>query len=266
MVETGQAKEKNVIRDTDDGARRLAKEILRSARYGAIAALEAETGWPLASRVAVAADMDGTPVILISSLSSHTAALDENPCCSLLLGEPGKGDPLAHPRMTVFCRAQKMDRLDDDLTRVRRRYLEKHPKAALYADFGDFAFYRLAVERANLNGGFGKAYTLMSSDLILNCADWQALADWEAGAVGHMNEDHLDAVKLYAEVLLKQPEGKWRLTSIDPEGFDLLCGDSTARFWFEQPLASPDHLRSALVDLAIRARAVSSDNHLSDET
>jgi len=32
-------------------------------------------------------------------------------------------------------------------------------------DFADFRFYRLAVERALLNGGFGKAYVLTGEDL-----------------------------------------------------------------------------------------------------
>ena len=44
--------------------------------------------------------------------------------------------------------------------RAERRYLNRHPKARLYAGFADFAFFRLAVERASLNGGFGKAYHL----------------------------------------------------------------------------------------------------------
>ena len=64
-----------------------------------------ETGAPLASRVGVATDIDGAPLILVSMLSAHTPAILADPRCSLLVGEPGKGDPLAHPRLTLICRA-----------------------------------------------------------------------------------------------------------------------------------------------------------------
>lgn len=132
---------KSVIRPTDDQARQLAKGLVRAARFGALAAIEAGSGDPLASRVAVATDLDGTPVILTSTLSGHTAAIKETPACSLLVGEPGKGDPLAHPRVSLFCEARQIERGSKDHTRVRRRYLARHPKAELYVDFGDFAFF-----------------------------------------------------------------------------------------------------------------------------
>ena len=139
--------------------------LLRSARYGALAVLDPQSGAPLASRVAVATDLDGTPLILVSSLSEHTGGLLADPRCSLLLGEPGKGDPLAHPRISLRCLAEQLQRGTPVQTRVERRYLNRHPKARLYAGFGDFAFFRLKVERASLNGGFGKAYHLARADL-----------------------------------------------------------------------------------------------------
>ncbi|MEJ8474661.1 HugZ family protein [Roseibium algae] len=254
-VETGGEKKKDVLRETDDEARRLAKGLMRTARFGAIAVLEPETGHPLASRVAAVTDMDGTPCILISTLSGHTSALLADPRCSLLLGEPGKGDPLAHARVTLFCRAERLERGSISHERVRRRYLARHPKAALYVDFGDFAFFRLAVERASLNGGFGKAYALKPNDLILVPESWSDLAGSEEGAVGHMNEDHSDAIKLYAQVLLNQPEGNWILATLDPEGMDLQAGDRAARLWFDTPLTSMATLRPVLVELAKKARA-----------
>ncbi|TIO67997.1 MAG: HugZ family protein, partial [Mesorhizobium sp.] len=42
---------KDVIRETDTEAVRLAKTLVRSARFGALAAIEPGTGAPLASRV-----------------------------------------------------------------------------------------------------------------------------------------------------------------------------------------------------------------------
>ncbi len=85
--------ETNPIRPTTPEAIQLAKTLLRTSRYGAIAVFDAATGRPLASRVSVATDMDGTPLILVSGLAAHTPGLLANPACSLLLGEVGKETP-----------------------------------------------------------------------------------------------------------------------------------------------------------------------------
>ncbi|MCV0427382.1 MAG: DUF2470 domain-containing protein [Roseibium sp.] len=250
----GPQEQKSVIRPTDDQARRLAKDLMRSARFGALAAIEPGTGHPLASRVALATDLDGTPVILTSTLSGHTKAITETSSCSLLVGEPGKGDPLAHPRVTLFCTAVPLERGSPAHLRMRRRYLARHPKAELYIDFGDFCFFRLELSRASLNGGFGKAFELEQTDLLTPVDGVERWADMEAGAVAHMNDDHKDAIKLYAEVLCKAERANWRLACLDPEGLDLVAGDRIERLWFVDVLDKPEDVRSTLVALAMQAR------------
>src|SRR3546814_18469480 len=61
-------------------------------------------------------------------------------------------------------------------------------------DFPDFSFWRLRVERASLNGGFGRAYAMTPADLLTDMQGLEALLDSEAGAVAHMNADHAEAV------------------------------------------------------------------------
>jgi hypothetical protein len=119
----------------------------------------------MASRTAFACDEDGAPVVLVSRLAAHTAALEADPRCSLLVGEPGAGDPLAHPRVTLVGRARRLERDSAEGARARERYLAAHPKAALYADFADFSFWRIEAARASLNGGFGRAWSLVADDL-----------------------------------------------------------------------------------------------------
>ena len=243
--------EKNVLREVDDDARRLAGNLLRCERHAALGALEPESGVPLVSRVAVATCVDASPIFLISQLSSHFGALEADPRCSLLLGTPGKGDPLAHARMTLIGRAVKTS--GDERLTLRTRFLARHPKSALYADFGDFAFWRVEMERASLNGGFGKAFELGVDDLLTKVdQDFLAL---EPGAVAHMNEDHADAVRLYATKLLGEPEGDWQLTGLDSTGLDLALGDRIARLWFDKPLKSAEEVRPRLVALTKQARA-----------
>jgi hypothetical protein len=70
-----------------------------------------------------------------------------------------------------------------------------------------------------------------------------------------MNDDHADAVELYATVLLGQPGGGWKLTGIDPEGCDLRLGERTARLDFDRPVADAEAARMELVSLVRKARA-----------
>ena len=78
-----------------------AKTMLRSADHGALATLVPEDHWPRASRVGIACFADGTPMIIASSLASHFRALAADSRCGLLVGAVGKGDPLAHPRLSL---------------------------------------------------------------------------------------------------------------------------------------------------------------------
>ncbi len=151
----------------DDTARALVWRLLGQTGVATLAVLEAGSGHPLASRTSYACDDDGAPLILTSRLAAHTAALEHDARCSLLVGEPGAGDPLAHPRITLIGRALRLSRDSADGQRARARYLAALPKAALYADFPDFAFWRLEIERAHLNGGFGRAW-------VFTPDDWQA--------------------------------------------------------------------------------------------
>ena len=160
------AEKKSVLREVDAEAIELARTLLRTARHGSLAVLNARTGAPGVSRVGVSTDLDGTPIILTSRLAPHTAAILEDPRCALLLGEPGKGDPLAHPRISIDCLAREVERESPDHARLRTRYLSQQPKAKLYADLGDFRFFRLEPVSASLNGGFGKAYALTPEHLL----------------------------------------------------------------------------------------------------
>lgn len=246
---------KDPLLPVDAQARRLARDLLRRARHGALATLDPQGGGPLATRTGLAPDIDGAPVFLTSTLSAHTQALLADPRCSLLLGEPGKGDPLAHPRLTVIGRAERIAAEAPLRARLKRRYLARHPKAELYVDFGDFSFWRLQVERASLNGGFGRAYAMTAADVLTDLSGLAEMIESEAGAVAHMNEDHADAVELYARAFCEAEAGPWRLAGIDPEGLELVLGDRVERLWFDPPLAAPEELRPRLIQLAKAARA-----------
>jgi putative heme iron utilization protein len=253
MPETPEKPKQDPIRPMDETARGLARGLLRSARHAALATLSGD-GHPFASLTSLATDADGTPLILISTLSGHTANLLADPRASLLIAPGGKGDPLAHPRISLRVRARRIEREGEDGARIRRRFLARQPKAALYVDFPDFSFFALTVEGASLNGGFGRAYEPAPADILSDAAAARALAAAEEGAVAHMNADHADAVRLYATVLLGAPDGAWRITGLDPDGLDLALGDVVLRLPFDAPVDGPGPLRATLVALAAKAR------------
>ncbi len=148
------------IRPTNDEARTLARRLIDDATFAALAVIS--HGAPMVTRIAIGTDFDGTPLALVSDLSTHTKALRSSPAASILLGEPEKrGDPLTHPRLTVQARADFVEKSDARID----RYLAHQPKAKLYIGFGDFHFVRFTPSQAQLIGGFGQAFHLTPQDL-----------------------------------------------------------------------------------------------------
>jgi putative heme iron utilization protein len=231
----------------------LSRTLLRSIRSGALATLDPD-GTPFASLVTIATYTDGTPLMLLSRLSAHTRNLLADPRCSLLFSQGGKGDALAHPRLTVVGHAtQSTD------ARARDRFLARHPKAKLYADFPDFGFFALDPSAGHLNGGFAKAATLTRDQLLLDLAGADAVVAGERGAVEHMNADHADALALYAAGSGAEAGLPWRLTGLDPEGMDLMAGDRTARALYPERVTDMGTLRKSLVAMAAQARATGTE-------
>jgi putative heme iron utilization protein len=156
----------NAPRPADFAPVDLARELLSGTGTATLATLDRNTGHPFASLVNVAADTDGAPVILISRLATHTANLEIDGRASLLLADIGKGDALAHPRLTVLGSFVRVPPDSADAPRLLQRFLDRHPKARLYAGFADFAFWKLQVVSAHLNGGFARAADLTAAQLL----------------------------------------------------------------------------------------------------
>ncbi|WP_343033883.1 HugZ family protein [Aurantimonas aggregata] len=239
----------SLLQPVADTVRALGRRLLREARHGALAVI-GPTGHPAASRVLVATDACGNPMILISDLSAHAAALAADLRCSLLVGDVGKGDPLAHPRLSLSATATPINAAAPERPAMRERFLSRHPKAALYADFADFRFVRLEPVDAALNGGFGRAYALEPTDLI----DEPVAGLEEAGirARDHMNADHGDAVDQIAR-RHGEPHDGWRIVTVDRSGFEIGRGDRLRHVAFALDPAGPGGFRRAFVALLAEA-------------
>ena len=229
----------------DSGAN--GRRLLRALPSATLATSLAEGGWPYASLVLVACRHDASPLLLISKLAVHTKNIAADSRVSLLLdGTEGLDDRLSGARVTILGDARPSDAPDD-----RERFLARHPGAAMYADFEDFGLIHVELARAHLVAGFGKIEWIEPADLLL-AGDHTALREREADIVAHMNNDHADAVALYATRLLGRQDGAWRMTGCDPEGCDLALNGASARLDFDRPIASADEARAQLVALVAR--------------
>jgi hypothetical protein len=226
----------SVIRPTDDDARRLARRLARAARFGSIAVLEPETGHPFSSRVLLGTDADGVPVMLASTLATHTRAVLADPRCALLVGEPGKGDPLAWPRLTILADAQRVESDTESHSRIRGRFLRRHPKASLYVDFPDFSFFRLVPKSASLNGGFGKAYNIFSSELIIQSPVIFDIASQELQLLAEVNALHEGVADLLVKCFFNEKTENWTIIGMDASGLDLARKEQLLRLELEQPV------------------------------
>jgi heme iron utilization protein len=226
-----------------------AKKLLREARSGALATLMAGTGDPYCSLVNVATAADGAPLLLISRLAIHTKNILADPRVSLMLDERKAGDPLQGGRVMLMGTAAVSGDKDE-----RRRYLDRQPEAEMFADFGDFAFYRLALAGAHLVAGFGRIVDLGPAEILTSVDDAAELTAAEPDVLAHMNADHADTCRLYATRLLGAPDGAWRCVGCDPEGLELQLERTALRLPFPQRVRAPGPLRAVLKQLAEKAR------------
>jgi putative heme iron utilization protein len=219
------------------------KRLMRLARTGALATLEAGGGAPLTTLIGVASDFGGAPLFLMSTLSRHTRNLAQDPRASVLLtGAHERGDPLNHPRVTLSGRIEQTT-----APRAKVRYLQRNPKAGLYAGFADFALYQLRIDDVHFNGGFGRAAPLTAADVLIPRDGEAALAEAEERLLVEANAlggAHL--ARLAGHNALRPA---WRAIGLDAEGLDLAAGGRAARAQFAASAHDPGAWRAHLKEL-----------------
>lgn len=229
-----------------------ARRLIRGAASATLAT--SGEGMPFASLVTPASAPDLSPLMLLSSLSEHTRHLRAEPRVSLLfVGQAETANPQTAPRVTVTGLAEQVP--EAEVPALKARWLARHPYAALYADFGDFALWRVKPGGALLVGGFARATRLRLSDLLPDPAAVAALAEAEPEILDHVNADHADAVSAIATGLLGGGPGAWRLAGVDTDGCDLALEESVLRLSWPAPVADPDGVRAGLIRAAREARS-----------
>lgn len=225
--------------------------LLRSGRSGALStALATYEGWPYGSFVTYGTDQAGAPLFLFSDLSDHARNLmDDNRASLLVERTSARTNPQTGPRVTLVGKIKKTKN-----TAHGERFFARHPRARMYAGFGDFHFYRMTVERAHYVGGFAKAVWFRGRELGESSEAANQFAAAELDVITHMNTDHGDAINLIAHHLMGRKGAGWQMAGIDTDGLDLTNAGRFARFTFEKPLTDTDQIRKELVLLTKKAR------------
>lgn len=220
-----------------------ARKLLRAARAGTLAS--SMQGQPFASLVTPATAPDFSALLLLSDLSEHTRHLRADPRCSLLVcGAAERVNPQTAPRVTVTGLAEPVAD-----AALKARYLAVHPYAALYAEFGDFALWRIRPVNGLYVGGFARAARLRAADLTPDPAAVATIAAAEADIIAHCNADHPDAMAAIARA-----PGEWRMVGVDVDGCDLALGERVVRVAWSAPVGDAGDARRELIRLAREAR------------
>jgi putative heme iron utilization protein len=171
-----------------------------------------------------------------------------------MLDERAEGDPLEGSRIMVGGTAEEAD--GELRANLRRRYLNAHPSAESFADFQDFAFFRIRPTNVHLVAGFGRIVDLKPEKILTSLEGADAVLEAEQLAIDHMNADHRDSMNLYATRLLGAKAADWRCTGLDPDGLDMSADKHDAlRLDFPRRVVTPEELRGVLKELAEKARA-----------
>ncbi len=232
------------------------RRIIRASRHAYLASrfepgsgdpdVEFEATVPFSSLVAVGFDVDGTPLMLLSKLALHRRNIEQTPAASLLFdGTLGMADRLAGPRVTVVGRVEQFDS-----KRAKERFVAQNPAAEIYADFADFALFRLSVASAHFVAGFGAIRWIPAEHLLMPTD--------EALAIAESVPPLLEAARSRFGPALLQHLGlgaaaEPRIAAIDGTGIDVTYLDGEApvsRYLpFEAPATNGEALEKAIESL-----------------
>jgi putative heme iron utilization protein len=226
-----------------------ARQLLRAARAGSLAT--SQDGQPFASLVTHACTPALDILLLLSSLSEHTRHLRHEARCALMVqGAPTGPNPQTTPRVTVTGLAE---RIED--AALKARWLAVHPYAAFYADFTDFALYRIVPQAGLLVGGFGRAARLRRDDLRPPEPAVAAFLAADVELRSQCNEQLSGALDRLAASTGGTGCG-WRMVAVDMDGCDLAPAAADApdptvrRVAWRRPLVGADLVRAEIEALA----------------
>jgi putative heme iron utilization protein len=226
---------------------RAARQLMRSHRSGVLSSHSLKhPGFPYGSALPHATDHAGRPIVLISHLAEHTHNVEADARVSYIVCGRGAGLQ-AEPRATLLGHIRP-----DDAVQTAQRYLRLYPDHEQYLQIGGFRFFVVEPVQVRYIQGFGGLHWLAGESYLAQ----ENLADAEDSILEHMNADHANALRDYCRHAHGADVLDVAMAGIDCDGFDLRADGALLRIPFDAPVSNAGQVRSALVALANRARAV----------
>lgn len=229
-----------------------ARSVLVAHYFGVLSTVSKKfPGYPFGSVVPYCLDLQGRPLILISRLAQHTVNIQEDNRISLVILDRTQGNVQTDARLTLMADAHKV--AEDQIAACAERYYHHFPAAKGYHTELDFEFYYLTINTMRYIPGFGQARWLSPGDVIVPSP---FTPTEEARIVGHMNDDHKDALLHYyrrAPISDKNDDttvDQVAMAGIDSEGLALRVNEDIYRIAFDRTISTPMEARQILVEMA----------------
>lgn len=209
---------------------RVARDLVRTTRVAALATLD-PSGYPYCTVTNLAVEPDGTPVVFMAWLAIHARNIEADPRVSITMADHAT-DVMTTPRLTLTGRAERVT--GAEIEPLKARYADRFPKSKLYLALPDALLYRIRTEGVQLNGGPAQnANSVRPEDLLTDLAPAAALMAEAPSLLVELNAQGLpERIARAAGARVEAGAGRWKVTSLDPEGVDLSTADALARLWF----------------------------------
>jgi hypothetical protein len=194
--------------------------------------------------VLMAADLDGSMLLGLDAGAAPGRDAEVN----VALADPGPGAASYRSLQTV-----RLGTADDP--RHLNRFLNRHPEARASLDAGRIGLYcgrPLAVQLLRTGTA---PLCLDAAAYLLDFARDPEFTEQEQVNLMHQNSGHLDINLQLATQMLGEPEGRWLLTGLDPEGLDLRCGERRCRLPFPSVVSDRKSMGDAIKAYVKEARA-----------
>ncbi|KAF5735151.1 hypothetical protein HS088_TW15G00651 [Tripterygium wilfordii] len=174
-------------------------------------------GYPSGAMVDFACDLDGSPILAVSSLAVHTKDLLANPKCSLIVSK----DPEDRTDLVIVVHGDAISVSEEEKAAVRTTYLTRHPNA-FWVDFGDFQFLRIEPKVVRYISGVATAL-LGSGEFSkeeYQAAKVDPIAQFSKPVASHMNKDHAEDTRLIVQHSTSIPVDSAYMLDVDSLGFN----------------------------------------------
>jgi putative heme iron utilization protein len=245
---------------------------LHEVEHGILGTLSTEDvskGFPTGSIVPFALDQLGRPFILTAGIARHTRNLRQDNRASLFIHDgQAVGDPQTSWRASInghFVQlrtdqedSEGCERIsEDEYAQLLARYSQRVPKATSYLKTHAFRFWRMnTIKSIRYIAGFGRICSFAGDDYFAEAGQTPFETE-RAGALAHMNDDHVGNMQEISRALHATDAEHVRMTALERTGCLLqTTGPDGYQFHpFTKVVEKPQELKSEIIGLLKRARA-----------